>query len=290
MTLNDILLVCAALLPAIALCVYVFKKDRAEKEPLGLLLMLFFCGVVICFPAAEIEGFLTEVLNTVFSPFMTEKDGILYMAKPYYKIYTVLKNFIGIALVEEGLKFVCLYLLTRKNKNFNSLFDGIIYSVFVSLGFAALENVLYVLKYGWINALTRAVMSVPGHMFFAVIMGYYYTMWNVKTKAKIMESELKHKGLIVNNLPPFGSGGYLFLGLLMPTLAHGWYDYCCTADTVLSTVSLYAFLVFLYIYCFGKIGKMSKADVNDNLYSLSFLIKKYPYLTEVFKSQQESQL
>ena len=72
MGLNDILLVCAALIPAVALCIYIFKKDRVEKEPIGLLLGLLFLGGLICFPAAEIEGVLFDIFDMIFSRVLEE--------------------------------------------------------------------------------------------------------------------------------------------------------------------------------------------------------------------------
>ena len=79
MSLNDILLVCAALLPAIALCIYVFKKDRVEKEPIGLLLGLLLLGGLICYPAAEMETAFIKWLDSVFSPYMVEYEGKFYL-------------------------------------------------------------------------------------------------------------------------------------------------------------------------------------------------------------------
>ena len=158
-------------------------------------------------------------------------------------------------MVEEGFKFLILYLVTRKNKNFNSLFDGLIYSVFVSLGFAALENVFYVTENGWMNAVVRAILSVPGHMFFAVLMGYYYSMWNLYCKANAFERNFKAQGLVIPNSPEFVYKKYLTLSLVMPVLAHGFYDFCCSVDYTIATVGLYAFVFLLYVHCFKKIKK-----------------------------------
>ncbi|MBE6810153.1 MAG: PrsW family intramembrane metalloprotease [Ruminococcaceae bacterium] len=285
MGINDILLVCAALFPAIALCIYVFKKDRVEKEPIGLLISLAFLGCVICFPAAEIEGVAFDLIKKAFTPYAVEQDGVKYLTGVAFKMYNASKYFVGVALVEEGLKFLVLILMTRKNKNFNSLFDGLIYAVFVSLGFAALENVLYVVKNGWMNAFVRAVMSVPGHMFFAVLMGYYYSMWHMYEKAKRKERALKRDGLLSPDAKEFSGRRHLVLSLLVPILAHGLYDYCCTDGTVLATIGLYAFLLFLYVHCFGRIRKMSKDDMLDVTYSNLLVLKKHPHLAEKIKEK-----
>lgn len=280
MNLNTILLTCAALFPAIALCIYVFRKDRVEKEPLGLLLLLLAMGALSCYPAGELEEILINGIRKFFLNFGRESNGTLYLPTRIFKLYNGLVYFVGVGLVEEALKFVVLLLFTRKNKNFNSLFDGLIYSVFVSLGFAALENVMYVTRYGWLNAFTRAVMSVPAHMFFSVLMGYYYSLWHMYAMARTQERKLKAQGLILPQTKEYPVGRYLVLSLLMPVLAHGWYDYCCTVGTKLGTVMLYFFLLFLYIYCFGKIGKLSQGDMRDSAYSTVLVVRKYPHLAD----------
>ena len=278
MGLNGFLLLCAALFPAIALCIYVFKKDRVEKEPMGLLLSLFFLGMVICFPAAEIENVLLGFIDSVFLPFGVEVGGGVVLNNAVYQTYIVCQNFIGIALVEEGLKLLILLWRTSKNKNFNSLFDGIVYAVFVSLGFAALENIFYVFEHGWVNAVMRALLSVPGHMFYAVLMGYYYSLYHMYEKARKIEISLKDEGLISKNATEFSGKRFLTMSLIIPVLAHGLYDYCCTVDSIWATLGLFAFVLFLYIYCFGKIKKTSKADRDDITISKAMVRKKYPHL------------
>ena len=249
-------LIAIALLPAIVLCGYVFKKDRVEKEPLGLLLKLFIFGAISYVPAAFAEVFLGEIIDAFFI------NGTY--------TYLLVDNFIGIALVEEGIKFIVLIWLTRRNKAFNSFFDGLIYSVFVSLGFAALENVLYVLEGGIYTGIMRAILSVPGHMFFAVMMGYHYSLWHITEKAAEKEAEIESRKA------PFDSSKEKALCLIVPTLAHGFYDFCCSAGAVWATFLLYAFVIFMYVHCFGRIKKMSNADGENDTYVNYLLAKKYP--------------
>ena len=276
--MNDYILMAVALFPAIVLCMYVFIKDRVEKEPLGLLLKLFACGAIICFPAAEIEVFLAGIIESLFSPetLAIVKSGgdIPYTKEAYVYIFT--DNTIGVALVEETLKFFVLIYFTRKNKEFDSLFDGLIYSVFVSLGLAALENIFYVVENGLYVGIMRAVLSVPGHMFFAVMMGYHYSMWHLTDKAAEREKDLKMNGIITSNVRPFSSAKETALSLIIPTLAHGLYNSFCTIGTVWSTLLLYGFVIFMYIHCFAKIKRMSNADDLDNVYVQYMLTKKYP--------------
>lgn len=284
MSLNDILLVVAALVPAIVLCVYIFIKDRVEKEPIGLLLGLFGLGVVICFPAATLEGWISPIIDNIFSAFIYEQNGGLYMNETPYRIYTFFSNFIGVALIEEGLKFLVMYFVTRKNKNFNSLFDGLVYAVFVSLGFAAFENVLYVLDFGWETAIMRAVMSVPGHMFFAVMMGYYYSLWFVTKQARKLEIGFRERGLIPRAMEDFSEKKYMVLCLVVPICIHGFYDYCCNYDSNLATIALFALIIGLYIYCFKKINSFSKADTGTINFAMGMMYKKYPQLVELLNA------
>lgn len=281
MNLEKTLLVCAALLPAIVLCVYIFIKDRAEKEPVGLLLALFGLGALACIPASYIESVLLWAINEIFSIFATEYNGELVLSGFGYRIYQIFNNFVGIALVEEGLKFLAMFFVTRKNKNFNSLFDGIVYAVFVSLGFAAFENVMYVLNNGWINALLRAVTAVPGHMFNAVIMGYFYSYWHLYEKAKEKENKLFRKGIITaygSWKPDFPLADQKAGCILLPIVTHGFYDYCASMSGLVYLIIFSMFLVLLYVFCFVNIRKMSKRDNSDKSWVTTLLIAKYPEL------------
>ena len=250
------LLVGAGLLPAIALCVYIYIKDRIEKEPLGLLVKLLIAGVVICIPIVFVESFLCKL----------------------FAGNAILENFVAIALVEEGFKLIATLLLTKKSREFNSIFDGIVYATFVSLGFAAFENVLYVTKYGWINALLRAVMSVPAHTFFGIMMGYYYSFWAILDRTAKQERIFKQKGLIKSDIIEYSSIRFAVASIAVPVFLHGLYDYCCTQPSFTATVVFLALLIGMYIYCFGKVRKMSSKDAPMGNYVCALLARKYPEL------------
>ena len=263
------------MLPAIILCVYIFKKDRVEKEPIGLLIALLISGVLICYPVVLFGGAMSDYVTSFFYNFATIENGQATLDSFTYRIYAIIDNFICVALVEEGFKWLALKFITSKNKNFNSLFDGIVYAVFVSLGFAGFENILYVFDGGLSTALMRAVTAVPGHMFNAVIMGYYYSFWHILDKAQDLEKHFEFSGLIrVRKV--FSGKKYMILSLVVPVLVHGFYDYCCTVSSTLSVIIFYVFLAFLYFYCFRKIKSMSKIDTPDKKIVVGLLIRKYP--------------
>jgi RsiW-degrading membrane proteinase PrsW (M82 family) len=158
--------------------------------------------------------------------------------------YTILLAFVVVSAVEEGTKFVFLRLRTWRNPNFNYRFDGIVYAVFISLGFAAFENISYVLGYGLSVAVTRAVLAIPGHMGFAVFMGLFYG------RAKLHE----HHG---DNL---GKTAGLWGAYLSAVALHGIYDAAAMLRTVWATVAFLAFVVIMYIIVIRLVKKQSATD------------------------------
>ena len=219
-----------AIAPVIVILIFVYKKDKVEKEPLGLLLLLLVLGAISCAPAAFFEGVGDEIL--LANLYNTDLE------------YIVLENFLVIALAEELCKFVFLRIATWRNKNFNFFFDGIVYAVTVSLGFALLENILYVWDGGFSVALTRAVLSIPGHACFGVCMGIYY-------------SEARYRR---NYGMKIESRCYTFLALLLPILMHGFYDFALSTDSWLMTIAFFIFVGVTDFGCIRKILKYSKSD------------------------------
>ncbi len=268
----DLTLIAVALLPAVALCIYVYQKDRVEKEPVGLLMKLLALGAVSCFPAAWIEGLLEPLLIALFAPLGNT-------------VYQAAQNFLGIALVEEGCKYAVLYLVTFKNKNFNCTFDAMIYAVFVSLGFAALENVLYAFNYGMQTALTRAITAVPAHMFFAVFMGYFYIRGARLRRLQEDQKNLVKAGVVMGKIKSLNANRQLLMAVAIPTLVHGFYDFCLSINSVFwCVIVFYLFLVGLYIYCFSKVREASREDGGLYTYSFKVLTKLHPELHNEFNA------
>ena len=223
--------VAAALIPAIFLMRYIYQKDSIEKEPRKLLIHLVLLGIGSAFIAMISEGLLQRVLDAL----MLDPTGV---------IYNVLMAFIVVAISEEGAKYVLTHLRTWKDPAFNYKFDAVVYCVFTSLGFAAFENVLYVLQGGLYVALMRAVLSVPGHMSFAVIMGVFYG------RAKQCQHYGDLQGMKKNK----------WLSFLMAVLAHGFYDACLMVGTGLSTLLFVGFVIFMYVYIFRMIKNEAATD------------------------------
>ena len=116
---------------------------------------------------------------------------------------------------------------------------------------------------------------------------YYYSMWHMHGKARGYERSLKNAGLISPFAKEFSITRFAVLSLAVPVAAHGLYDYCCTLGGNLATIVFYGFVLFLYIYCFGKIKKMSGYDMSDERFSNVLVYSKYPGLVERIRQVNE---
>ena len=217
----------AALLPAIILAIYIWRKDP-HKEPVSWLIRAFVYGVLISIPVVYIENFF---------------NGLLFGGgEPVSLFGSTIRAFFVAALPEESAKLFVLWLIVHKNRNFDESFDGIVYAVFVSLGFAAIENVGYVFMSGeaWMStAVARAFLAVPGHYAFAILMGYYYAMYFFVERS------------------PRNAAAILF----MPILAHGVYDAIAMSGSVSPLLGGISSIVLIY-FCI-KLQRAAQGKVTD---------------------------
>ncbi|SEA01708.1 PrsW family intramembrane metalloprotease [Bizionia paragorgiae] len=178
-----------ALAPILIVILYIYIKDKYEKEPKGLLLISFLLGGI-----ASI--IITTILYSVFEISLPLTDSLSVTQQ-------FIQAFVVVGFSEEFSKYIIVLLFAQHRKEFNERFDGIVYAVMVSMGFAATENILYVLEGGASTAILRAFTAVPAHATFGILMGYFMG------KAKFS----KHKILL--NLT----------GLFFAVLFHGSYDF-----------------------------------------------------------------
>ncbi|MGB8491444.1 MAG: PrsW family glutamic-type intramembrane protease [Bacteroidales bacterium] len=211
-----------SLAPVFIIALYVYCRDKYEKEPFSILLKALLAGVLIVLPAVLIEKFLTQ--------FYSNAEGLGYAA------YTA---FVVAALTEEGLKFLAFYIFFRNDRNFNERFDGIVYAVYIALGFAGIENILYVFSEGAGVGVLRALTAVPAHALFGVAMGYYFALARFSAGYR--------------NL-------YLALAFLMPYLFHGIYDFLLMGDTPLLMTLFVPVFIYFWISGFRKMSLLSDAS------------------------------
>lgn len=183
------LLLALSIAPGIAICLYIFLKDQFNREPKLKLLVCFLLGCLSVIPAIIFQMLTTRPADIYF------QQGILYIAFFSYLI---------VALSEEMSKFLMLRFYAFPKKTFDEPYDGIVYSVMVSMGFATVENIGYVYQHGVGTALLRMFLAVPAHATFAVLMGYFVG------KAKFLPEKRFY---------------YLFLGVFWATFFHGTYDF-----------------------------------------------------------------
>ena len=222
--METILILSAALLPAILLWIYIWKQD-AQPEPTNRLVKAVLYGVGIGIPVALLEMAI---------------ESVLFSGDPTTLFGTTVQAFFVAALPEESFKLLALWLVLRKNPFFDEHFDGTVYAVCVGLGFAALENVLYVVgaEENWFSvAVTRALLAVPGHYAFAVLMGYYYSVYH------FVDHSSRTAACI----------------LLVPVVAHGVYDALALSSTVNPYVGGISAIVLIY-FCI-KMHKSAKSKV-----------------------------
>lgn len=150
------LLLILAIAPGIAICLYILTKDQYNKEPRRHLVISFALGVLSAVPAALFETLFG--LNHLF------QTSILAAALMAYPV---------VAFAEEGSKYFMVRRYAYRKPEFDEPLDGIVYAIMVGMGFATIENIFYVMEFGFGVAIMRALLSVPAHATFAVIMGYY---------------------------------------------------------------------------------------------------------------------
>lgn len=231
-------------LPVVLLATFIYMKDK-NKEPSKLLIKLFLGGFI----SVIITLVLSLMLELFIPLFRIDTDKLNLIELLFYV-------FIKIALIEEFAKWMITYKFSYNNDNLDEVYDMIVYSVFVALGFSFVENLLYVFDGGIGTGIIRALLAVPGHACDGAIMGYYLGL------AKLSEinnnSRLKKKNMIFS--------------ILVPTVMHGIYDYCLFTGKFLFVVIFFIFVFIVYIVTLKRIKRLSsikrKMKYKDNYCSV----------------------
>ena len=221
----------AALAPVAMLLYYIYRKDEFQKEPVKEVLKAFGLGVASVFVSLMISGplgalgFFPDSQETIW-------DGIAI-------------SFFGAAIPEEIAKFLMFWLLVRRNRYFDEHMDGIVYAAAVSLGFAGLENIMYLISSDdWVSTgIARALFSVPGHFFFGILMGYYYSLVR---------------------FDPITPSINKFWVLGAPILAHGiFHSILFTTDVVPELLALVLMIAFIF-FC-NSLRKQASRRIRAHL-------------------------
>ena len=222
-----------ALIPGILILIFIYRKDKVESEPTSLIVKLVIFGALSCLPAMFLELRMDAFIPT--TPKLAYAAG---------------NAFLSAALCEEISKFGLLFLGSWRNRAFDYRFDGIVYGVTVAVGFALLENILYVSDGGVYVALMRGVLAVPLHAFCGAFMGMFY--------GAMKRYQVEGKGAQMF---------CVFLGaLLVPMMIHGIYDTLAFMGDSICTILLLAFVLFMYIIAIKLVNKFSREDWNAGFY------------------------
>lgn len=222
----NLILLYLAILPSILLGFYIYSKDVVEKEPISLLVRSFIGGII--------TGILVIIVSMILK----------VSSFPMENLYQVLfYSFFLVSLIEEGMKFLITYLICYKNKEFNYQYDGIVYASFLSLGFATIENILFIFEEQSLQtALYRGILTVPAHVFFAIFMGYFLGL------AKHWRRYKNKKKEYYNLLQAF----------LVPVILHGFFDFCLFSGNTIGLIFFLIFVFLLYCICFKKVKEVSE--------------------------------
>ena len=224
----DIIILALAVAPVIWLLRYVYKKDKYEKEPLSMLIVAFVLGIL----SIPMDLIVVGIINSIWVG-----DMVFYSA------------FWEAGIPEEFCKWALFMLVIWRNRNFNEFFDGIVYATFIGLGFACIENIMYVFGsesfFGSVGiSVLRALLSVPGHFLFGVLMGYYLAMakFNPEKKKK-----------------------YLAYSLVFPMLAHGIFDYILMLTSSLTEAVPFVGVILFVLFVFFdvKLWKNGLKKINQ---------------------------
>ena len=211
-----------AILPISFFVGWIYLKDKYEKEPPLKLIKYFLLGILVSIFAIILELYFSKL--NIFSGIL----GYIYTA------------FFVAAFTEEVVKSIILIPILLRDNDFNEKLDGIIYSIFLSLGFATVENIIYLMRerldLSFELGITRGFISIPSHVMFAITMGYYIS----KYKFAKEDSE-KNK--------------YLIYAIIIPILLHGVFDFILMIGYRWAIIVFIVYIIFLWKINLDKLDK-----------------------------------
>lgn len=233
------LFLAASVLPPLYLLWKVYQSDKIEKEPPRLLLTIFLFGMLSTLPAGILETIGQVVLVSVFhlNPETGSGGGT---------VFNLVFYFLVVGGAEELVKFYAMKIPTWRSRDFDYVFDGVVYGVTSALGFATLENILYVMDSGLLTAGVRAWTAIPLHCIAGIFMGHFYgiakaaDLWNDKgVRRKMMRRSI-----------------------LLPLLIHGAYDFIAASENEILTLFFFVYIVILDIVAIRALKRYAGRDVS----------------------------
>lgn len=233
------ILLAASIIPPLFLLWKVYQSDKIEKEPPKLLVSVFVLGMISTIPAGILETLGSIILTAVLpEELLSSPLGM--------RIYNLLFYFIVVGGAEELVKYLAMKIPTWRNRAFNYVFDGVIYGATAALGFAALENILYVLDTGLVTAGVRAWTAIPLHCIAGIFMGHYYGI----AKAAERWGDRRARNRLLRR------------SILIPMLIHGAYDFIATDESAILSILFFVYILIVDILAYRSLQKYARHDFN----------------------------
>lgn len=228
----------ASVLPPLYLLWKVYQYDRIEKEPPRLLLTVFLLGMASTLPAGILETIGQVVLTSVFhlNP-ETGAGGV--------PVFNLVFYFLVVGGAEELVKYYAMKIPTWRSRDFDYVFDGVVYGVTSALGFATLENILYVMDSGLLTAGVRAWTAIPLHCITGIFMGHFY---GIARAADVWNDAAVRRKMTRRSI-------------LLPLLIHGAYDFIATSENEILTLFFFVYILILDVVALRALKRYAGRDV-----------------------------
>ncbi len=207
--------------PVFILLIFIYLKDKYEREPIKLVLKTMFLGMLTPIPVIIVDWLLAAIKPT----------GMPHFGNVFFE------SFISAALVEEFFKFLVIMLFIWRHEEFDEEFDGIVYAMFASMGFALVENFLYVFSNGVSVGITRTFTAVPAHAMFAISMGYFLGLAKFNSNNRTL---------------------YIIIALFSAVILHGSYDFILMSEKTFLLLLFIPLMILMLFLSFKLIKKHSE--------------------------------
>lgn len=232
--MNILLAVIFSILPVIIILSLIYCVEEVKKQPFWMISLLFVGGIL----SWVLVRYLSNLLGADI--YQSQQEVYSYVGDLGF----FLVSFGIIAVIEEVSKFIIISLCSLKNKKFVNPYDGIMYASCISLGFAFIENIMYIMNYGTSVIVSRAIFSIPVHAAFGIMMGYYFGL------GKMCKKDMENDKLKM-----------YYLAFFIPFIFHGLYDYICNIQIPYINLILIVYVLFMYGFSIYLLIKLYKVDM-----------------------------
>ena len=232
--MNLIISFSASIIPVLVILAIIYNQGEVKKQPLWILGLLFIGGIISWIMVRYISKFLG---NDIYKSQIEVSENL--GNKGFFLV-----SFGIIAVIEEISKYIVITIMCFKNKYFKNPYDAIMYAVCISLGFAFIENIMYINNFGVGVAISRAIFSIPAHASFGIIMGYYLGV------SKLCKD---------NNNNSY-SALTRYCAFFIPFLFHGFYDYLLNFNTESIYIVFLIYVIIMYAFVIFLLFRLRKVD------------------------------